>query len=145
MAIQHDIFIKAISQGAEFCNINNPRAWLFQVARNYLIDTYRKDKKIVSLPEDTAIIDDVVVAVDELAQCLPRVLSELNPDDGNIIRSCDIDGMTLRDYAEENQLTLTATKSRIQRARKRLRENLIKNCKVIVDKHGAVCCFTPRK
>lgn len=43
----HDIFIKALSQGNAFCNINNPRAWLFQVARNYLVDSYRKDKKIL--------------------------------------------------------------------------------------------------
>lgn len=143
----HDVFIKALLQGKTFCNINNPRAWLFQVARNYLIDTYRKDKKLLPLPDDLEIENhtDVSATVDELTQCLPRVLSELAPEDGDIIRRCDIEGMTLQHYAQSNHLTLTATKSRIQRARKRLRENMILNCQVVLDDHGSVCCFTPRK
>ena len=141
----HDIFIKAISQGKSFCNISNPRAWLFQVARNYLIDTYRKNKKLIPLPDDLASDEKAIAAVDELTQCLPRVLSELNPDDSDIIRRCDIEGMSLQAYAAAHQLTLSATKSRIQRARKRLRDGLLLSCKVVLDTQGQVCCFTPRK
>jgi hypothetical protein len=29
-----DVFVKAMQQGNGFCNLDNPRAWLFQVARN---------------------------------------------------------------------------------------------------------------
>ena len=47
--------------------------------------------------------------------------------------------------AESNHLTLSATKSRIQRARKRLRGNMIQKCRVLFDEHGSVCCFTPQK
>ena len=77
----HDIFMKALSQGNAFCNINNPRAWLFQVARNYLIDAYRKDKKLLPLPDDldAEINTDVIATIDKLTQCLPRVLIELSP------------------------------------------------------------------
>ena len=146
----HDVFLKAVSKGTTFCEIDNTRAWLFQVARNYLADAYRKTRSFTELAdipgsELTQENQTEKAAVDELTQCLPRLLTELTSEDSNIIRCCDINGMTLQDYAEANQLTLTATKSRIQRARKRLRENLIQNCKVVVDKHGAVCCFTPRK
>jgi RNA polymerase sigma-70 factor, ECF subfamily len=143
----HDIFIKALSQGNAFCNINNPRAWLFQVARNYLVDSYRKDKKLLPLSDDIDVeIDtDIIATVDELTQCLPRVLSELNPEDSDLIQRCDIEGMMLQHYAQSNHLTLSATKSRIQRARKRLRENLTQKCQIVLDDRGSVCCFTPRK
>ena len=143
----HDIFIKAISQGNAFCNIRNPRAWLFQVARNYLIDAYRKDKKLLPLPDDLDVENDtdVMATIDKLTQCLPRVLSELTPDDRDILRQCDIENMTLQHYADSNHLTLAATKSRIQRARKRLRENMIQKCQVVLDDDGSVCCFTPRE
>lgn len=143
----HDIFIKAISQGNAFCNIRNPRAWLFQVARNYLIDAYRKDKKLLPLPDDLDVENDtdVMAIIDKLTQCLPRVLSELTPDDRDILRQCDIENMTLQHYADSNHLTLAATKSRIQRARKRLRENMIQKCQVVLDDDGSVCCFTPRE
>ena len=33
-----DAFIKALRQGRGFCAVRNPRAWLFQVARNTLTD-----------------------------------------------------------------------------------------------------------
>ena len=143
----HDIFIKAISQGNAFCNNRNPRAWLFQVARNYLIDAYRKDKKLLPLPDDLDVENDtdVMATIDKLTQCLPRVLSELTPDDRDILRQCDIENMTLQHYADSNYLTLAATKSRIQRARKRLRENMIQKCQVVLDDDGSVCCFTPRE
>lgn len=143
----HDIFMKALSQGNAFCNINNPRAWLFQVARNYLIDAYRKDKKLLPLPDDldAEINTDVIETIDKLTQCLPRVLSELAPEDSDIIRQCDIENMSLQHYANANHLTLAATKSRIQRARKRLRENMIQKCQVVLDEQGSVCCFTPRE
>lgn len=142
----HDVFIKMHVQGKAFCNISNPRAWLFQVARNHLIDTYRKDKRLLPLPDDLEVISDidVIETVDELTQCLPRVLSELSAEDSDIIQCCDIEGMTLQHYADAHQLTLVAAKSRVQRARKRLRENMIQKCQVVLDERGSVCCFTPR-
>lgn len=36
--VLHEVFLKAMRQGAGFCQIENPRAWLFQVARNALAD-----------------------------------------------------------------------------------------------------------
>lgn len=141
----HDILLKAIAQGKAFCDIGNPRAWLFQVARNYLIDRYRRNVRLVSLPDDLSTEEQMVAAVDDLTQCLPRVLSELSADDGDIIRRCDIEGLPLQTYATTHQLTLSATKSRIQRARKRLRDGLLHSCKVVLDTQGQVCCFTPRE
>ncbi len=70
--------------------------------------------------------------------------TELVIEDGDIIRRCDIEGMQLQQYADENNLTLPATKSRIQRARKQLREQMIQKCHVKTDETGAVCCFVPR-
>ena len=147
--VLHDIFLKAVSQGMAFCEIDNPKAWLFQVARNHLVDLYRKDKYFFRLAdsEQSGLVseetDDKAV-VDDLTQCLPRVLSELSDDDCDIIRRCDIQGLSLQQYATENQLTLPATKSRIQRARKRLREQMISKCQVKTDDSGAVCWFIPR-
>ena len=145
----HDIFLKVIAQGKAFCAIKNPRAWLFQVARNHLVDCYRKDKHCLLLPEaigaelpeydnpESAVIDD-------LTQCLPRILSELSEEDSDIIQCCDIQGMSLQQYATEKHLTLSATKSRVQRARQRLREQMILKCQVKTDEQGSVCCFIPR-
>ena len=36
-----EVFLKAIRQGRDFCTLDNARAWLFQVARNALVDLAR--------------------------------------------------------------------------------------------------------
>lgn len=140
-----EVFLKALMQGKDFCRIENPRAWLFQVARNLLIDRLRLTKEQVPLPDDLA--DDAVPEldpVDFLSHCLPRVLSELSAEDREVITQCDLRGVTQEDYAQQLGLTLPAAKSRVQRARRRLQDQLVTACKVEFDVMGKVCCFVPR-
>ena len=47
----HDLFLKAWAQGDNFCSVVNARAWLFEVARNTLIDRSRRTRNEVTLPE----------------------------------------------------------------------------------------------
>jgi len=84
-------------------------------------------------------------AVDGLASCLPRVLTELKPQDSELIKVCDIQGMSQQEYATQHGLTLAATKSRLLRARSKLKDQLSVSCQVKLDENQQVCCFTPRK
>lgn len=83
-------------------------------------------------------------AVDLLSACLPRVLSELSATDRDAIQLCEIEGLTHQAFAQRFGLSLAAAKSRIQRARLRLRTQLANACKVRFDTEGKVCCHTPR-
>ncbi len=140
-----EVFLKAMRQGQGFCALENPRAWLFQVARNALIDAARLTKPQVELPEDlVASGSEEWAPVDELDACMARQLPALDPDDRHILEACDLQGHTVRAYAEAHGLTLAAAKSRLLRARKRLRERLIESCQIRFDEAGQVCCHRPR-
>jgi RNA polymerase sigma-70 factor (ECF subfamily) len=140
-----EVFLKAMRQGQGFCSLENPRAWLFQVARNALIDAARLAKPEVELPEDLAAPPAAERApVDELDTCIARQLPALDAEERHIVDACDLQGQTVRAYAEANGLTLAAAKSRLLRARKRLRDCLIRNCQVKFDDTGQVCCHQPR-
>ena len=139
-----ELFLKAMRQGRKFCDIGNARAWLFEVARNALADRLRLKKDEVELPEDLARETDERAAVDSLAACLPRALSELSEDDREAITLCDLDGLQQEDYARHKGLSLAGAKSRVQRARRRLRAHLSDACQVRFDEAGKVCCFVPR-
>ncbi len=139
-----DTFLKAIAEGARFCQLDNPRAWLFRVTRNRLIDYRRTDRRAEQLPPNLSDHPEPVAAVATLAQCLPRALSELSPEDSEAINLCDLEGMTQSAYAEQLGLSLAGAKSRVQRARKHLREHLKNACQVRFDETGRVCCFVPR-
>lgn len=140
-----EVFLRAVLRGADFCRVENPRAWLFQVARNLLVDRLRLTKEQVPLPDD--LLADAlpeIAPVDLLSHCLPRVLSELSAEDREAIVLCDIQGMTQKTFAQRQGLSLPAAKSRVQRARQRLLTHLTDVCQVSFDDAGKVCCFVPR-
>lgn len=143
-----DVFLKAMRQGKGFCSLDNPRAWLFQVARNALIDRARLAKPQVSLDESSLDIEaplpETVAPVDALAGCVARVLGELSAEDAAILRACDLGGQTQREFAESHGLSLSAAKSRLLRARQRMREQMSSACQVRFDDDGSVSGHVPR-
>lgn len=139
-----DLFLKALRQGERFCSVHNARAWLFEVARNTLADRLRVARDTVELPDDLASPVADVDAVDTLTSCLPRVLSELNAQDRDAITLCDLQGMAQADYAHARGLSLGAAKSRLQRARLRMKQHMTLVCQVSTDASGHVLDFVPR-
>ncbi|MBI4524138.1 MAG: sigma-70 family RNA polymerase sigma factor [Deltaproteobacteria bacterium] len=140
-----EVFIKALRQGQGFCSLDNPRAWLFQVTRNALLDHWRLEKRTGPLPQDLIQPPNDRRPIDALSECLTRVLPELSEDDRAILQQCDIEGVKQQEFAEAHGLSLPAVKSRILRARKRLRECMISKCQIRFDEAGKVCCHVPRE
>ena len=142
--LMQDLFLKALRQGERFCSVNNARAWLFEVARNTLADRLRVARDTVELPEDLPAPLEDTDTVDSLTACLPRVLSELSPEDREAITLCDLEGMAQAEFAAAKGLSLSAAKSRIQRARQRLKQRMTEGCQVQMDDAGRVSDFVPR-
>jgi RNA polymerase sigma-70 factor (ECF subfamily) len=140
-----EVFVKAMRQGSGFCDLDNPRAWLYQVARNALADHRRLHRDTVELPDDIPDEAELAEPVVALSACVARVLTELSPEDRDIIEQCDLNGMKQHDYAAAHRLTLAAAKSRLLRARQRMRDTLAVNCKVEFDEQGKVASYVPRK
>ena len=143
----HELFLKALRQGGKFCSIENGRAWLFEVARNAVADQLRRQREMVPLPEflPQPESDSERLAVDSLVTALPHILAMLSEPDRQAITLCDLEGMTQQAFAEQLGLTLPAAKSRVQRARTRLREQLTRYCGVQFDAAGRVCCIAGAK
>lgn len=143
--VLQDVFLKAMRLGQGFCTLDQPRAWLFQVARNALVDRFRTTRPTEPLPEDLPeTLPDALAPVDALAGCLDRALAELPAADAAILRACDLEGRKQAEFAQANGVSLAATKSRLLRARQRLRERLASACQVRFAADGSVCCHVPR-
>lgn len=140
-----EVFLRALRQKNGLCGIDNPRAWLFHAARNLLIDRLRLSKEQVPLPDDLAAeLPEPPPPMDGLTQCLPRVLAELSDRDREAITLCDIEGMTQPDFARLKGITLPAAKSRVQRARTRLKARMTEVCRVSFEATGEVAGFVLR-
>lgn len=142
--VLQDLFVRALRQKERFCTVGNARAWLFEVARNVVVDRLRGRRETIELPADLAGPEDEAAAVEGLVACLPRVLSELSAADREAIVLCDLQGVPQQEFARRTGLSLPGAKSRVQRARKRLRARLSEACQVRLDAAGRVADFVPR-
>jgi RNA polymerase sigma-70 factor, ECF subfamily len=120
------------------------QGWVYRIARNAVIDYYRTRKSHVPLdfepePEDPGGRDvvDLTPALRSFIACLPVEYRE------PLVRH-EFQGEELADVAAALGLTLTATKSRVRRARLMLRGMLDRCCRFEFDHRGRVIEATPR-
>lgn len=143
--VLQDVFVKAMRQGQCFCTLGNPRAWLFHVARNALVDRLRVANRCEPLTDTLAEHTEAMAPVDALAECLAPTIAELSRKDADILRACDLEGRTQHAYAQSQSLSLAADKSRLLRARRRLRERLTTVYRVHFEPDGRVCGHSGRE
>jgi RNA polymerase sigma-70 factor (ECF subfamily) len=121
------------------------KAWLFQIARNTLIDYYRKPANtlsIESLPELSELQEespDVQEAMHrELSGCIKPFIKNLPKKYSEAVEAIDIQGISQKDLAKELGLSHSAIKSRVQRGRQKLEELFQECCKYEVDVRGNI-------
>lgn len=74
----------------------------------------------------------------ELGECLERMLAELSAQDAEVLRLAELEGRPQRELAERWSLSASGAKSRVQRARRRLRERFLECCELERDGRGGV-------
>ncbi len=115
-------------------------AWLFQVARNAIIDHYRARGRAADVVDpklsSDAIADEVAARPDEdprrferdATRCLDAFIDRLDVRYAEALRLVDIDGLTHKAAAERIGLSVPGVKSRVQRARASLQKTLSDCC-----------------
>lgn len=121
-------------------------AWLYAVARNVIIDRSRTRRDpvkldVVELPEPPQPADG---AERELARCLRPMMASLSADDREVLERVDLNGDSQADLARELGLSMSGAKSRVQRARQRLRAALEGCCAIAHDARGTPIDFHRR-
>jgi RNA polymerase sigma-70 factor (ECF subfamily) len=146
--ITHDVVVRSIASGA-LDRVDNPAAWLYRSARNAVIDHYRTrhihdplgdaDSWPDPGPTDNLPND----ATRELARCLQPMLHQLPSAARDALTRVDVDGQTHHQAADQLGISVSGMKSRVQRARRQLKDLLEQCCTVGVDGAGAVASYRP--
>lgn len=146
--ITHDVLVRSIASGA-LDEVDNPAAWLYRSARNAVIDHYRTRREHLPLgdedvwPDPDTSGDAPNDATRELARCLQPMLEGLPASAREALTRIDLEGQTHRAAAAELGLSVSGMKSRVQRARRQLKEVLQRCCAVRLDRTGAVAGYHP--
>lgn len=121
-----EVSIKLFDNLNRKIEIKNYKTWLFQVTRNTISDYYRKNKEHSELSINQPEINTNLSAC--VCDLSGFVIQTYLPEKySKPLYLSDIEQKTQQEIAKMLDLSLTATKSRIQRGRKKLKE-LVSGC-----------------
>tara|TARA_R110000850_G_scaffold150497_1_gene273219 strand:+ start:128495 stop:129091 length:597 start_codon:yes stop_codon:yes gene_type:complete len=140
--ILQEVLIKVYNFCISKSGVKNLRSWLFQIAQNTIIDYYRKQSKITVKEEFVdATEEDENLAFKEAVDYIKPMLAFLPEKYALPLKLSDIDNVKQSDIAKKLNLSLTATKSRIQRGRQLLKAEFITCCHFETDATGNIISF----
>ena len=122
--IIQDIFYKIHSNIHNLKNNSKLASWLFQIARNTILDYFREEKKARELLKNMEKEDTYVkkTSTEVLRYCMVFFLSRLPKKYEEAIVFTEFKGNSQIELAIKEGISVSAAKSRVQRAKKQLRE-----------------------
>lgn len=138
--LSHEVLMKVYAACCSQKKIRNVRSWLFQIAYNTCMDYFRRQSKNVDLSFDVPTEEDQLI-YKEAGEFIEPLISLLPEKYRCPLELSDLKGYKQQEVAEMLGLSLTATKSRIQRARKLLKEEITGCFHVEVDQNGSLTAF----
>jgi RNA polymerase sigma-70 factor (ECF subfamily) len=131
--------------------LNRLESWVYQITRNLIVDYYRRRRISVEIPEDMpaeeAPAEDPAA---RLAGSLREMIQELPEAYRQALLLTEYQGLSQKAMAERLGLSLSGAKSRVQRARAKLRDMFLACCHFELDRRGRIidyyrrcCCCNP--
>ena len=144
--ILQDVFVRIHTHIDTLSDGHKLQSWIYQITRNAVCDYYR-DRRIIAgitetldLPEE----DDqndlermLALSLGEMVDCLPDIYRQA-------LILTEYEGLTQRELARRLGLSFSGAKSRVQRAREKLREMLLECCHLEFDRRGRIIDYQPR-
>lgn len=119
-------------------------AWFYRILRNAVIDHHRKrssgDRKLEAFAAELEQQAEPEAALQgAICRCVSALASTLKPEYAQALKRVELDGVAVKDYAQEVGITGGNAAVRLFRAREALRKQLTRSCGTCAD-HGCLDC-----
>jgi RNA polymerase sigma-70 factor, ECF subfamily len=146
--IIQEVFLRIHTHLETIRDINKLESWIYQIARNSIIDYYRSQRKLVDLEPDLPIEDEYPEEdiAESLAPSIREVVQALPEPYRQALLLTEYQGLSQQKMAETLGISLSGAKSRVQRARQKVKDILLACCHFEFDLRGALyevrqhCC-----
>jgi RNA polymerase sigma-70 factor (ECF subfamily) len=139
--ILQDVLLKSYQYCSKGKTVLYLKSWLYKITQNSIIDYHKKANKNISISFDVVEANSEKSILGEASDYI-KVLLKLLPDDyARPLYMSDIEGIDQKTIAKNLELTLSNTKSRIQRARIKLKERFLECCVVSFGESGEMVSF----
>lgn len=143
--ILQDVYLKIHSKIDGLRAEDRLESWIYQITRNAIIDYYRRTRPQDELSESLASPpDDEPDAVSQLASSVKGMLSCIPEKYREALELTELQGLSQVELATRLDLTVSGAKSRVQRARERLKEAFLDCCHFEFDRLGRVVDYHPK-
>ncbi|MFM2643841.1 RNA polymerase sigma factor SigZ [Vibrio chagasii] len=139
-----EILIKTFQNLHKVQDASSVKSWLFQLANNTIIDFYRKharqqrDSKIDADDLWFADLDHNEEFKQKLSLCIEPFIQALPEQSASLLLAVDIKGQSQKALAEEQNVSYSTIKSRVQKSRGDLKNLFEQCCNLSLDKQGNV-------
>eukprot|EP01029_Cantina_marsupialis_P016832 TRINITY_DN3776_c0_g3_i1.p5 TRINITY_DN3776_c0_g3~~TRINITY_DN3776_c0_g3_i1.p5 ORF type:complete len:195 (-),score=0.72 TRINITY_DN3776_c0_g3_i1:5524-6108(-) len=139
-----EILIKTFQNLHKVQDASSVKSWLFQLANNTIIDFYRKharqqrDSKIDADDLWFADLDHNEEFKQKLSLCIEPFIQALPEQSASLLFAVDIKGLSQKALAEEQNVSYSTIKSRVQKSRGDLKNLFEQCCNLSLDKQGNV-------
>lgn len=136
--ILQEVFLRIHTRIGTLRSGDKLQSWIYQIARNAIIDHSRAHKpeaellESISTPED----DPNDQAREEMMDCLLTMVRNLPPHYRQAVTLSELEGTTQAEVAARQNVSLSGAKSRIQRGRAMLKDMLLECCRFEFDSKG---------
>jgi RNA polymerase sigma-70 factor (ECF subfamily) len=143
-----EVFLKIHQHIGGVKDARQLESWLYTLTRNSIVDYYRSQRP--TLPLDAArdlalpehLPDDDIVS--ELLPCVRSMVFSLPAQDRQALVLTEYQGLTQKEFGERLGLSFSGAKSRVQRARERLKQQLLDCCHFELDRRGHILDYQSR-
>jgi RNA polymerase sigma-70 factor (ECF subfamily) len=143
-----DVFLDIHQHIDTLRDVKKLESWIYQVTRNAIIDDYRSRRATTTLEEPEALqLPEELPDEDIVTELLPSVRAmvlSLPAQDRQALILTEYQGLTQKELAARLGLSLSGAKSRVQRAREKLKQQLLACCHFELDRRGHIIDYQPR-
>jgi RNA polymerase sigma-70 factor (ECF subfamily) len=154
--VLQDVMLRIHRHSDELADAERISAWVHRIARNAIVDHYRRRAARPELPAGTASDfdepenglaeeHDSEALRRELASCLRPLVDRLPEKHREALVLTEFEGLTQIEAARRLGISVSGAKARVQRGRAQLRTLLLDCCHVELDRRGAITDYRARQ
>ena len=138
--ILQTVYLRIHSHIDELQNVDRLESWVFQITRNAIIDHYRRKRGTTGNEWLNELESESPTenAAQEIAGCMSSLIKRLPEDQQKAVSMYELEGMSQKEIANQQSISLSGAKSRIQRGRKSLEAMLRACCEFQFDRRGNI-------
>lgn len=142
--ILQDAFARGLDKIDDLRSDESAVAWFYRLLRNAVIDHHRRGaasaRGMEALARELETYDAPNAELSAaICQCVRELASTLKPEYADALKRVEIDGLAVKDFAQEAGISSSNGAVRVFRAREALRKQVARSCGTCAD-HGCLDC-----